>query len=487
MNQSRNDFQPASTESIIARLRTVRRGYSPEDVRESLERFQTNLTESNRTISELKQRLAEVTAELNDANSRPEPIPLPMDEAMAAKMLGDHVSFIISNSVTASQSIKEKAEAEGAELLSQAKREKEEASTLASQMLSQAQNQSEQMISSAQAEARSETEKVQSQADELLSQAKREKEEASTLASQMLSRARDKTADIITSAQAEAKTKIDQADQIIAERLGAQELLAKEILDRANQLASETISNSQRSADRILADAQKEATSLLTSARETRTEILSDLKIRADEVRGHIDTLARTRGWFLELLQDAQRRVTSVESALTVSINSNLESLEGSVEALNLYSVETHSSAQADKISIESQSIEVESASGTNREVSIEPAGHLSNENHPRNDHSEVESKNTSIEQDPATSSDSAPLKEVEIDLTSSPDAIISVDEEDIQQSRASAPIAEDPVDESTKTSEPPAKTTRSTTRTSTTRRPPRTPRVQEASTPPSE
>lgn len=283
-----------SLDAMISKLPIVRRGFSPDEVRRKLDELNKNLSSESFRCNEMLKQIADLESQAQ----RPAP---ELTEAVVAKLLGEQAAEILRNSAAASTAIREKAETE----------------------------------------ARSVT-----------ALAQRERDEASAIANALLSEARERATELIAGAQSEAKTTITRADATAQERLASQEMLAKEIIGRANQIAGETIQAAQKSADKIMSESQAEATSLISSARETRTEILSDLRMRADEVRSHIDTLSRTRGWFIEMLRDAQRRVTGVETALSVSISSDLESLEGSLEALNLSTIEVRPTPSTSQTSI---------------------------------------------------------------------------------------------------------------------------------------
>ena len=282
-----NSSNLESLDSIISKLPLVRRGFSPDEVRKRILSLRNNIDASQSQIQTLQAQIEDLSAKVN--------LPAPeLTEAIVAKFLGEQASEILRSVAAASMAIREKADKDSKAIMTAAQIEREEASN------------------------------------------------ASTT---MLTEARQRATELISSAQAEAKQTISKAEDIAQERLATQEALAKDVVARANQLATDTIQSAQRSSDKIINESQKEATSLISAARETRTEILSDLKMRADEVRSHIDTLSRTRGWFIEMLRDAQRRVTSVETALSISISSDLESLEGSFAALNLSTIEIRPSA----------------------------------------------------------------------------------------------------------------------------------------------
>ncbi|MDA8196058.1 MAG: hypothetical protein M0019_02425 [Actinomycetota bacterium] len=293
MDSDSNSYRRESVEEQLSRLRIVRKGYSPDEVRAALQSLHASQIRANETVAELKSKVAELS-------SRPQTTPASeLNEATVAKMLGDQAASILSTSVAASQAIKERAERESKELIENAK-------------------------------------KIH--------------DDATNTANELIQSTNENVAAIITRAQSDSRAIIEAAEATAAERLAAQEQTGKEVIERANQFATETVSNAQRNAEKILLEAQRESTAMISSARETRTEILADLRMRADEVRGHIDTLTRTRGWFLELLQDAQRRVSNVESALAVSINSNLHALESSVEALNLSTIEARGSMTSEVV-----------------------------------------------------------------------------------------------------------------------------------------
>ncbi len=277
---------------MVSRLPVVRRGFSPDEVRKLLHGLSQGIAHEQVQRRALQAQVEELKGELDKP-------PTELTEAVVAKLLGEQAAQILRNSAAASSAIREKAEIESRTIMNLAQKERQEASDVASTMLAEA---------------------------------------------------RERSTDLISSAQSEATAIIKRADEAAQDRLISQETLAKDVVAKANQLASDTIQSAQRSADKIMAESQAEATSLISSARETRTEILSDLRMRADEVRSHIETLSRTRGWFIEMLKDAQRRVTSVESALSISMNSDLESLEGSLAALNLSTIEVrNSSSDVDK------------------------------------------------------------------------------------------------------------------------------------------
>lgn len=293
MDSDSNSYRRESVDEQLSRMRIVRKGYSADEVRSALQSLYATQMRANETIAELKSKVAELS-------SRPQVTPASeLNEATVAKLLGDQAASILSTSVAASQAIKERAERASKELTDTARKIHDDATNAANE-LTQSTN--------------------------------------------------ENVAAIITRAQSDSRAIIEAAEATAAERLAAQERTGKEVIDRANQVATETVSNAQRNAEKILLEAQRESTSMISSARETRTEILADLRMRADEVRGHIDTLTRTRGWFLELLQDAQRRVSNVESALAVSINSNLDALESSVEALNLSTIEARGSMTSETV-----------------------------------------------------------------------------------------------------------------------------------------
>ncbi|MDA8278430.1 MAG: hypothetical protein M0Z45_09625 [Actinomycetota bacterium] len=293
MDSDSNSYRRESVDEQLSRMRIVRKGFSPDEVRSALQSLYATQMRANETIAELKSQVAELS-------SRPQAAPVSeLNEATVAKLLGDQAASILSTSVAASQAIKERADRESKELIENAKKIHDDATNTANELI------------------RSTNENV---------------------------------AAIITRAQSDSRAIIEAAEATAAERLAAQEQTGKEVIERANLFATETVSNAQRNAEKILLEAQREATSMISSARETRTEILADLRMRADEVRGHIDTLTRTRGWFLELLQDAQRRVSNVESALAVSINSNLHALESSMEALNLSTIEARGAMTSETV-----------------------------------------------------------------------------------------------------------------------------------------
>ncbi len=318
MDSDSNSYRRESVDEQLSRMRIVRKGFSPDEVRSALQSLYATQMRANETIAELKSQVAELS-------SRPQAAPASeLNEATVAKLLGDQAASILSTSVAASQAIKERADRESKELLENAKKIHDDATNTANELI------------------RSTNENV---------------------------------AAIITRAQSDSRAIIEAAEATAAERLAAQEQTGKEVIERANLFATETVSNAQRNAEKILFEAQREATTMISSARETRTEILADLRMRADEVRGHIDTLTRTRGWFLELLQDAQRRVSNVESALAVSINSNLHALESSMEALNLSTIEARGAMTSETVTPH----EIEASDETNyRDGEIESAESLS-------------------------------------------------------------------------------------------------------------